>query len=348
MGTIGDVPINTENNTENIKDEYNFSSLLNLIETVENYRYSRKKRKINYEETTPMSYNYDMECLSKCIEPLRKLYGLIGMDSIKKNIIDQVLFYAQGLNTNEMMHTCLTGPPGVGKTTLGKILAEIYCNLGFLSTDKFRVVSRTELIAGYVGQTALKTLKVLNDSKGGVLFIDEAYSLGGGSDETGTSYSKECLDTINKFLSENTSDFILIIAGYKEELDKYFFSMNKGLRRRFPWTYDISEYSIHNLKDIFIHQVESNNWKFEEIAKLNSYSEILKILESNKEYFEYNGGDTLLLFDKAKICHSRRVFGKRRRHKKFLNLTDIKLAMELMKSSKVRKESKLPPFGMYS
>jgi SpoVK/Ycf46/Vps4 family AAA+-type ATPase len=342
------IPLEDKPDNNPVVEEYNFTSLLNLIETVENYRYSRKKRKLNYETSTPMAYNYDMECLSKCIEPLRKLYELIGMDSIKKNIIDQVLFYSQGLNTNEMMHTCLTGPPGVGKTTLGKILAEIYCNLGFLSTDKFRVVSRTELIAGYVGQTALKTFKVLNESKGGVLFIDEAYSLGGGSDESGSSYSKECLDTINKFLSENTSDFILIIAGYKEELDRYFFSSNKGLRRRFPWTYDIVNYSIQNLKDIFIHQVDSNNWKFEEVLKLNNYLEISKLLESNKEYFEYNGGDTLLLFDKAKICHSRRVFGKRRRNKKYLNLTDIKLAMELMKSSKVSKDSKSPPFGMYS
>jgi SpoVK/Ycf46/Vps4 family AAA+-type ATPase len=335
---------------QNITGEYNFTSLINLIETVENYRYSRKKRKIVHgsEEITPAKYNYDMECLSKCTDSLRKLDSLIGMDSIKKNIIDQVLFYAQGLNTNEMMHTCLTGPPGVGKTTLGKILAEIYCNLGFLSTDKFRVVSRTELIAGYVGQTALKTLKVLNESRGGVLFIDEAYSLGGGSDESGTSYSKECLDTINKFLSENTSDFILIIAGYKDELDKYFFSMNKGLRRRFPWNYNIVNYSINNLKDIFIHQVEENGWNFEEVLKLNKFSEILNLLETNKEFFEYNGGDTLLLFDKAKICHSRRVFGKRRLHKKYLNMIDIKLAMELIKSSKTRKESNTPPFGMYS
>jgi Holliday junction resolvasome RuvABC ATP-dependent DNA helicase subunit len=245
--------------------EYKFESLTDLIILIENYstRYSRKKRKLNEEDSADstnsvIKYNEDIENLMKCIEPLKKLNNLIGMDSIKKNIIDQVLFYTQGLNTNEMMHTCLTGPPGVGKTTLGKILSEIYSNLGFLSTNKFKVVSRTELIAGYVGQTALKTLKVLNEAKGGVLFIDEAYSLGGGQDESGTSYSKECLDTINKFLSENTSDFILIVAGYKDELDKYFFSMNKGLRRRFPWVYDISEYSINNLKDIFVHQVEQN------------------------------------------------------------------------------------------
>lgn len=218
--------------------------------------------------------------------------------------------------------------------------------LGFLTTDKFRVVSRSDLIAGYVGQTALKTLKVLNESRGGVLFIDEAYSLGGGDDEKGSSYSKECLDTINKFLSENTSDFILIIAGYKEELDRYFFPSNKGLRRRFPWTYDIKEYSSSELKDIFVYQVKSNDWKFEPGIVLNNFQDLNGLFDS-KEFFEYNGGDTLVLFDKAKICHSRRVFGKNKKNKKLLNLVDIKLAMELMKSNKTVPKEKDVPYGMY-
>jgi SpoVK/Ycf46/Vps4 family AAA+-type ATPase len=259
-----------------------------------------------------------------------------------------VLFYAQRLNTNEMMHTCLTGPPGVGKTTLGKILAELYCNMGFLSTNRFKVVSRTELIAGYLGQTAIKTLKVLNESKGGVLFIDEAYSLGTNGEETGTSYSKECLDTINKFLSENTSDFILIIAGYKDELDSRFFSANKGLRRRFPWVYDIEEYSSNNLKDIFVYQVENNGWDFEESMILNNHKVLRELFDSQKDLFEYNGGDTLLLFDKSKICHSRRVFGQRKKFKKVLNITDIRLALELMKSNRNKKKKNESPFGMYT
>lgn len=338
---------NSTNSNYSNYSNYNFDSLEKLITIAENYN-TRKKRKFNEEPTEKINYNYDMENLVKCIEPLKKLNDLIGMDSIKKNIIDQILFYSQDLNTNEMMHTCLTGPPGVGKTTLGKILAEIYSNLGFLSSNKFKVVSRTDLIAGYLGQTALKTLKVLNESKGGVLFIDEAYSLGGNQDESGSSYSKECIDTINKFLSENTSDFIMIIAGYKDELEKYFFSMNKGLNRRFPWNYDITEYSVKNLKDIFVYQVEQNGWKFDDSLIKNNYSEILKLFELNKDLFKNNGGDTLLLFDKTKICHSRRVFGKRRRFKKYINLSDIKLAIEVVINSKLTKQKDLPPFGMYT
>jgi SpoVK/Ycf46/Vps4 family AAA+-type ATPase len=283
-----------------------------------------------------------MENLIYSIEPLKKLDDLIGMDLIKKNIIDQILFYGQGLNTNEMMHTCLTGPPGVGKTTLGKILAELYCSLGFLETSNFRVVSRADLVAGYVGQTAIKTLKVLNSSKGGVLFIDEAYSLGVGEDENKSSFGKECIDTINKFLSENTSDFVMIIAGYKEELDKCFFSQNKGLQRRFPWRYDLQEYSPKNLKEIFEYQVSKNGWYIDSEVT----DEILDtFFKNNKEIFKNNGGDTLILFDKSKIVHSRRVFGKHHNYKKFLNLSDLENALKIMQRPKPTQKE--VPFGMY-
>ena len=327
---------------------YKFNSLLELINEIEKYKDSRKRRKLIGETFTRMPFNNDMENLIFSIEPLKELNNLIGMDSIKKNIIDQILFYGQGLNTNEMMHTCLTGPPGVGKTTLGKILAELYCSLGFLETDNFKVVSRADLIAGYVGQTALKTMKVLNQAKGGVLFIDEAYSLGVGEDESKSSFGKECIDTINKFLSENTSDFILVIAGYKDELENHFFSINKGLSRRFPWNYDISEYSIDNLKDIFVYQVLENKWFFELSISLNNYSVVKDLFLEFSDIFENNGGDTLVLFDKAKICHSRRVFGLHKKFKKKLNIIDIRLAAELSKSSKKSKIKKDEiPYGMY-
>jgi len=323
--------------------EYKFDNINDIIETVSKYKENRKRRYGNCK----VEYNSDLERLIDCIEPLKRLNTLIGMDEIKKNIVDQILFYSQRLNTDEMMHTCLMGPPGVGKTTLGKILAQIYCSLGFLETDNFKVVSKPELIAGYLGQTAIKTQKVLKSAIGGVLFIDEAYSLGSGGDDN-DSYGKECIDTINKFLSENTSNFIMIIAGYGEELDRCFFSLNKGLKRRFPWCYDIGKYSNMDLKKIFIHQVYQNNWLFDESIKLNNY-ELLNVIFQNNELFDQNGGDTLILFDKTKISHSRRVFGKRKKYKKIIDFNDIKLGMELFKSHKSKKKQQSqPPFGFYT
>ena len=154
-----------------MQENYNFTSITDIINASRKYKSRRKRNRNPTDEIIP--YNLDMERLSNCLEPLEKLNNLIGMEDIKKNIIDQLLFYAQDLNTNEMMHICLTGPPGVGKTTVGKILAELYCSLGFLKTDNFKVVGRVDLVGGYLGQTAIKTKKVLKESLGGVLFIDE-------------------------------------------------------------------------------------------------------------------------------------------------------------------------------
>jgi len=329
-----------------MESEYKFESLSDLISQIQAYKDSRKRRKTtsDTEDFVRVPYNQDMENLIYSIEPLKNLNNLIGMEFIKKNIIDQILFYGQDLNTNEMMHTCLSGPPGVGKTTLGKILAELYCSLGFLETSNFKVVSRADLIAGYVGQTAIKTMKVLQAAKGGVLFIDEAYSLGVGEDEQKSSFGKECIDTINKFLSENTSDFILIIAGYKDELDRHFFSINKGLERRFPWHYDITDYSVENLKDIFMYQVLNNNWFFDSGC---TSSAIKDLFTEYSELFENNGGDTLMIFDKAKIHHSRRVFGLKKKFKKSLSISDVRLGIETMKLNKKMPVLDPVPFGMY-
>ena len=334
--------------------EFEFKNLSDLIDCVKKYKY-RKKRPRNQstghslrpqltnEYTLP--FNLDMESLVDCLIPLEKINNLIGMDELKKNIIDQVLFFSQNLNSNEMMHTCLTGPPGVGKTTLGKILAELYCCMGFLKTDKFKLVTSADLIGGYLGQTALKTKKLLKESLGGVLFIDEAYSLGSGDEDRGNSYSKECIDTITQFLSEHTSNFIMIIAGYHNELERCFFSMNAGLRRRFPWTYDIKNYSINNLREIFVYQVSNNNWSLDPSLTESNLDNLFK---EYPDIFKNNGGDTLTLFDKAKICHSRRVFGKKSKTKRILNIVDIRLALELLKSHNRKVKPTEPPFGMYT
>jgi SpoVK/Ycf46/Vps4 family AAA+-type ATPase len=324
--------------------EYTFNTINDLIELINKYRKTRKRPRRGVVLEKSEMINIDIENLCNAIEPLKKLNSLVGMDSLKKSIIDQVLFFSQDLNTNEMMHTCLTGPPGVGKTTLGKILAELYCSLGFLKNNNFKVVSRPDLIAGYLGQTALKTQKVLKESLGGVLFIDEAYSLGNNDDDSGNSYSKECIDTLNKFLSENTTDFVMIIAGYKEELDKCFFAQNKGLERRFPWRYSLQEYSFSNLKDIFEYQVAQNGWYIDSLVTDSLLNDFFK---SNKELFKNNGGDTLILFDKAKIVHSRRVFGKPYSFKKYLSLDDLNNALVLMKNNTESKKTKEVPFGMY-
>ena len=106
----------------------------------------------------------------------------------------------------------------------------------------------------------------MKKQKDGILLIDEAYSLGPGSDSNNDSFSKECIDTINQFLSEHVDDFVCIIAGYKDEIDKCFFKQNSGLKRRFPWTFEINAYGPEELLSILIKQLnesEKNIWSFD-------------------------------------------------------------------------------------
>ena len=155
-----------------------------------------------------------------------------------------------------MFHTVIEGSPGVGKTILGKILSKIYLALGITSNDTFKIIKRSDLIAEYLGQTAVKTQKVIDSVSGGVLFIDEAYSLG--NDNETDSYSKECLDVLNQNLSENKSKFICIIAGYPEDLERNFFGANKGLKRRFAFKYSIDKYSWIELTQILISKINKD------------------------------------------------------------------------------------------
>ena len=155
---------------------------------------------------------------------LEELNNMIGLDNIKKQLLDQILYFSQPLHRNDtnLMHTIIQGSPGVGKTKLGKILGKIYCALNITSRDTIKIVKRSDLIGQYLGQTAVKTQQAIDDAMGGVLFIDEAYSLGDNIGKTNNTYSKECLDTINQNLSENKSKFICIIAGYAKELNNSF------------------------------------------------------------------------------------------------------------------------------
>jgi SpoVK/Ycf46/Vps4 family AAA+-type ATPase len=265
--------------------------------------------------------------LQNLLPTLIKLNNLIGLKKIKNQIVHQIIYYIQKFNDSnqDMLHTCIEGEPGCGKTTLGKILGEIYCKLGILSTNKFTLVKRSDLIAGYLGQTAIKTQKVLDEAKGGVLFIDEAYSLG--NQENRDSFSKECIDTINRFLTENKEDFVCIIAGYKNSLKECFFSVNPGLERRFPWKYSIDTYSPDELLEIFKYQVKMNGYILESKSIDTNFFKVYQ------NFFKNSGGDTETFFNKCKIYHSNRVFFLPRRHRKILIDKDIQNAINVFKES---------------
>lgn len=255
--------------------------------------------------------------IHRIAEPLRKLNSMIGLGDAKKQVLSIVVYFLQNFDrgNGDMLHTVVYGGPGVGKTKLIGILAQIFAGLGVLPTAKVTTAKRADLIGGYLGQTAIKTKKVIESAKGGVLLIDEAYSLG--DKEQRDSYSRECIDTINQALSEEKNDLICIIAGYKEDLEERFFKSNPGLERRFPFRVSIGDYNAAHLRDIFLQIVRENGWDVEAKAAP------LSLFEENRENFRFNGGDMETLFTKTKFLHSMRVFGGPPEEKKTFSHEDI-------------------------
>jgi SpoVK/Ycf46/Vps4 family AAA+-type ATPase len=285
-----------------------------------------------------VSYNVDIENISKIKNHLIELNNMIGMTSLKSHILDQILYFIQGLhknknNTGDFMHTVIYGPPGTGKTEVAKILGKIYSKLGVLKKEIFKKATRVDFIAGYLGQTAIKTKELLNSCNGGVLFIDEAYSLG--NEEKKDSFSKECIDTLCEALSDNKENLMVIIAGYEKELNECFFNYNQGLESRFIWRFNIDGYNGEELMHIFIKKVNDNGWKLHENSKINKEWFI-----KNLSYFKYFGRDMETLFTKTKIAHSRRVFCKPENVKMKITIDDLNKGFEMFTCNINNKERK--------
>lgn len=321
----------------------------------------------DYKLAENVEYNIDMKSLHKINDDLVELNNMIGMKTLKENIVDQLLFYLQNLHvhkdgsngnginrknieTGDFLHTVIYGSPGTGKTEVAKIIGRIYANLGVIkskpmsisdkrksssslsptrsssssssssSRKKFKKVTRSDLIAGYLGQTALKTKDVIKDSLGGVLFIDEAYALG--NTEKRDSFAKECIDTLCEALSDNKDSLMVIIAGYEKELNECFFSYNEGLDSRFIWRFKVDNYEAEDLRDIFVKKARDLGWSINEELKVEWF-------EKNMKYFKYYGRDMETLFTKTKIAHSRRVFCKPEEMKKKIIMKDLENGFEL-------------------
>lgn len=253
-----------------------------------------------------ITYSIRMDRLHAIYEPLNKLNNMVGMTKVKTQVIDQILYYLQDLHcvsvqSSDYLHTVLSGGPGTGKTEVAKILGDIFRRLAILSKGTFRKATRDDFIAGYLGQTSLKTKDLIRQTQGGVLFIDEAYALG--HTDKRDSYAKEAIDTINEALSDVRQDWMVIIAGYQTELDECFFSYNPGLPSRFPWRYELDDYNGAELRQIFEKMAREQGWTCVDLQ--DSWFEQKRV-----EYFKDNGRDMETLLVKTKIAYGRRRFGK--------------------------------------
>ena len=246
-------------------------------------------------------------------ELLAELDALVGLHEVKRKVRDLVAYQhvqglrrANGLKSQKgTLHLAFIGNPGTGKTTVARIIGRIYRHIGLLSKGHFVEASRTDLIAGYQGQTALKVKRIIEKSRGGVLFIDEAYSIT--ENDHSDSYGRECLTELTKALEDCRDDLVVIVAGYSKPMEK-FFESNPGLKSRFNTFIEFEDYSKEELAEIF-----------RKLCRENDYSPTEKLMTQVLDFFAgkieecssnfANGRLARNLFDNIVMNHARRCVG---------------------------------------
>lgn len=244
-------------------------------------------------------------------ELLLELHDLVGLNSVKSKVDDLIAYQKiqrirqeKGLTSlKSTLHLAFMGKPGTGKTTVARIIGRLYKKLGLLSKGHFVEVSRTDLIAGYQGQTALKVKKVIEESLGGVLFIDEAYSIT--ENDKSDSYGRECITELTKALEDYREDLVVIVAGYTEPMNK-FLDSNLGLKSRFNTFIEFEDYTTIELEQILLILCEKSNYILSEEAK-NIVRLILGDLVKSKEANFANGRLVRNIYDDLIMNHARRV-----------------------------------------
>jgi len=205
-------------------------------------------------------------------EILAELDGLIGLNSVKQDVRQLTNYVkvlqvrqAKGLRVSDMSyHMVFYGKPGTGKTTVARLIGQIYRALGVISKGHLIEADRAKLVAAYVGQTAIKTTEVVNAALGGVLFIDEAYTLAP-ADSHGNDYGQEAIDTLLKLMEDNRNDLVVIVAGYPDEMGR-FIASNPGLQSRFNKYLSFDDYTPPELVAIFNHFCKQNDYHLTDSA----------------------------------------------------------------------------------
>ena len=240
-------------------------------------------------------------------ECLAKLNGMVGLAAVKKEISNLAAFLNLQIrrgetNTFQGKHYVFSGNPGTGKTTVARIMADVFRTLGILSRGQLIEADRAKLVAGYSGQTAIKTNQLIDSAMGGVLFIDEAYTLKSSDQD---SFGAEAIDTLLKRLEDDRGKFICIVAGYTDQMHD-FIDTNPGLKSRFTQTIHFDDYTPDELTEIFINLAKGKNFTIDEETQGAIHRQFEQLYLRRDKNFG-NAREARRMFDQAVEKQSQRL-----------------------------------------